>query len=142
MRFQFNQLIPGALLLAGMSALPAFAQYGAQYGDPYYRQPAPAAAQDGLFDHVQRDLDRTAANPYLKPGARGHLDHARQEVWRFQQRWASGRFDLGDLDGAIKAVNKVVNADSVDYHDRQILQDDLFRMREFRAQRGYAAGFR
>jgi hypothetical protein len=140
MRSQFTKIIPGALILAGISALPA----AAQYGDPYYRQPAPAPApvQDGLFDRVQRDLDRTAANPYLKSGARGHLDHARQEVWRFQQRWASGRFDLGDLDGAIKAVHKVVNADSVDYHDRQTLQNDLFRMREFRAQRGYAAGFR
>jgi hypothetical protein len=138
MRIQLTKIIPGALLLAGMSALPAVAQYG----DPYYRQPAAAPAQDGLFDRVQRDLDRTAANPYLKAGARGHLDHARQEVWRFQQRWASGRFDMGDLDGAIKAVNKVVNADSVDYHDRQTLQDDLFRMRDFRAQRGYAAAFR
>jgi hypothetical protein len=140
MRFQLKKMIPGGLFLACISALPAMAQYG----DPYYRQPAPAPAPapDGLFDRVQRDLDRTAANPYLKPGARGHLDHARQEVWRFQQRWASGRFDMGDLDGAIKAVNKVVNADSVDYHDRQTLQNDLFRMREFRAQRGYAAAFR
>ena len=39
-------------------------------------------------------------------------------------------------------ANKVVNADSVEYRDRQTLQEDLFRMREFRAQRGYAAGYR
>jgi hypothetical protein len=133
-----RKIIPGALLLAGVSALPALAQYG----DPYYRQPSAPAAPDGVFDRVQRDLDRTAANPYLKPGARGHIDHARHEIWEFQKRWSSGRFNLGDLDGAIKAVGKVVNADSVDYRDRQSLQDDVNRMREFRAQRGYAAGYR
>jgi hypothetical protein len=136
MRTRFT-IIPG-VLLACASALPALAQYG----DPYYRQPAAPAVSDGVFDHVQRDLDRTSANPYLKPGARGHIDHARHEIWNFQKRWSNGRFDLGDLDGAIKAVNKVVNADSVDYRDRQTLQDDLFRMREFRAQRGYAAAYR
>jgi hypothetical protein len=130
------KIIPGALLLAGLSAFPALAQYR----DPYYRQPA--APSDGVFDRVQKDLDRTSAYPYLRPGARGHVDHARHELWEFQRKWASGRFDLGDLDGAIKAVNKVVNADSVEYRDRQTLQEDLFRMREFRAQRGYAAGYR
>lgn len=137
MATRFTRFIPGALLLAGISALPALAQYG----DPYSQRQAPQARPDQVFDRVQRDLDRADANPYLKSNARGHIDHARHEIWQFQQRWASGRFDLGRLDGSIRAVNKVVNADSVDYRDRQTLQDDLFRMREFRAQRGYAAGY-
>jgi hypothetical protein len=138
MRNQLTKLAGGALLMAGLSAFPALAQYG----DSYYRQPAAPAVPDRVFDRVQKDLDRTGANPYLRPGARGHLDHARHEIWEFQQKWANGRFDLGELDGAIKAVNKVVNADSVDYRDRQALLDDLSHMREFRAQRGYAAGYR
>ena len=140
MRNRLIKLSMGTLLAAGMAVFPALAQ---QYGDPSYRQqPAAPAPPDGVFERVQRDLDRTAQNPYLKGGARGHIEHARHELWRFQERWGAGRFDLGNLDGAIKAVSKVVNADSVEYRDRQTLQDDLFRMREFRAQRGYAAGYR
>ena len=109
------RMLAGALLLAGVSAF----------------------AQNGMFDSVQRDLDRTASNPYLSGSARGHVDHARHELWEFQRRWYGGRFSLGDLDGAIKSVNKVVNAGSIDYRDRRALQNDLSRMREFRAERSY-----
>jgi hypothetical protein len=42
-----------------------------------------------------------------------------------------GRFDKGELDEAIAAVQKVVDSSGIRGRDRSILLDDLARMREF-----------
>jgi hypothetical protein len=127
---------PAVLLAAGLilAGLPAAAQ---QY-DPYY-QPAPQPQNQGLLDHVQQDLDRAAGQPYLSPGTRGKIEHARQKIWEFQRKWASGRFDRGALDDATRDITHAVNNPTTDYRDRRILADDLARLRAFRANRGFAA---
>jgi hypothetical protein len=125
-----------ALCAAGfiLAAGPAAAQ---QY-DPYY-QSAPRPQTGGLLDHVQQDLDRAAGQPYLSPIARGKIEHARQKIWEFQRKWASGRFDKGALDDAIGNIKRAVNNPTTDYRDRRILADDLAGLRAFRANRGFAA---
>ena len=141
-----RKLVPGALVVAGLAAgVPAFAQYG----DPYYRPVDRGPYYDNrvenrqpsIIEATQRDLDRAASNPYLSGGTRGRIDHARKELWDFQRAWSRGRFDKGELDEAIGAVNSVVNSASLDYRDRRVLTDDLYRMRDFRAARGYAPGY-
>lgn len=91
------------------------------------------------FDHVQGDLDR-AAGSYISPDAHRRIDHARKEVWDFQRKLAAGKYDKHNLDGAISAVNHVVENPSLNYRDRQNLQQDLYVMRGFRANGGAAGG--
>lgn len=133
--------VPAALFAAGVIVIGVPApvpaqQYGQQY-DPYYQR-APQPQNGGLLDRVQQDLDRAASQPYLSPGARGKIEHARQKLWEFQRKWASGRFDRGALDDAIGNIRHAVDNPSTDYRDRKVLADDLAGLRAFRASRGFA----
>ncbi len=128
------RLLPAALLAAACALAPSAR---ADWSVSYHRAPAPPR-QDGLFDRVQQDLDRAAATPYIAYPTRDRIDHARKQIWRFQHKWSEGQFDKGRLDDAISAVHHVVESASLDYRDRRTLQNDLGRMREFRAERGYA----
>ncbi len=100
-----------------------------------------------LFDRVQVDLDRAAANSYMSGGDRRRVQKARQDLADFQNRWSRGRFDRHELDEAIGRVQSVVNISRLSYRDRAALQDDLYRMREFRAYQSqggdrYGYGYR
>ena len=135
-----SKFLAAGVFSAGLiaMALPAQAQY--DYGRPDTRYDSrydSARRQGDLFDRVQRHLDRAYASPNLSGGAQRRIDSARREVWQFQARWNQGRFDKGQLDDAIASVRRVVDSDSIDYRDRRVLQDDLARMRGFRASRGY-----
>ena len=126
-----SKSLPAVLLLAAVTAANA----------QFVR--APAHRQLSIFDRVQQDLDHATAAPYLAVTTRDRIDHARKEIWKFQNKWVSGRYDQGKLDGAISAVHHVVDTPSLKYHDRRVLQDDLGHMREFRAEHEYRAyGFR
>ena len=100
-----------------------------------------------LFDRVRVDLDRAAANSYMSGGDRRRVQKARQDLADFQNRWSRGKFDRHELDEAIGRVQGVVNISRLSYRDRAALQDDLYRMREFRAYQGqsndrYGDGYR
>lgn len=118
-------------------AFTAIAPVSADWSVSYHHRSAPPR-EDGLFEHVQQDLDRAYSTPYIAYPTRDRIDHARKEIWRFQRRWSEGQFDKGRLDDAIAAVHHVVESASLDYRDRRTLQSDLGQMREFRAERGYA----
>ncbi len=129
----FLHLLPAAVLALG-SLIPVSAN--AQWTRPAHRQAT-------IFDRVQQDLDHATAAPYLALDTRERIDHARKQIWKFQSKWASGRYDQGRLDGAISAVHHVVDSPSLEYRDRRSLQGDLGQMREFRAEHEYRAyGFR
>ena len=100
-----------------------------------------------LFDRVRVDLDRAAANSYMSGGDRRRVQKARHDLADFQNRWSRGRFDRHELDEAIGRVQSVVNSSRLSYRDRAALQDDLSRMREFRAYQAqggdrYGDGYR
>ena len=132
-RSSFN-LLPGVLAVGILIASAPSAN--AQFGRAAHRQVT-------IFDRVQQDLDHAAAAPYLALNTRERIDHARKQVWKFQKKWAYGRFDQGKLDGAISAVHHVVDTPSLEYRDRRVLADDLAQMRNFRAGYEYRSfGFR
>ncbi len=94
------------------------------------------------YDPVNRtlnDLDRVFARSYTDNHERRHMENARRDLIRFQDRWARGRFDKDRLDSAIDNIHHLVNADQVDPRARQMLARDMDDLRAFRANRGYNA---
>ena len=145
MRQVLAKAFVGAVLVAGGTAANAqvygggYYDHGRFYGevgrdrDDRYREDRGG----GLFDRVRADLDRAEADSHWNGGDRRRFNKVREELGEFQGKWASGRFDKHELDDAIGALQKVVSDNRLDYRDRDVLRDDLFRLRDFRARYGY-----
>jgi hypothetical protein len=138
MRKILAKALMGSVLLCGIAA-------NAQvYGRGYYDQGRVYGefGRDrdrgpGLFDRVRADMDRAESHSYWNGGDRRRFNKVREELGEFQSKWANGRYDRHELDDAIGALQKVVNDNRLEYRDRGALQDDLFRLRDFRASNGY-----
>ena len=91
----------------------------------------------GLFDRVRADLDRAESHSYSSGGDRRRFNRVREELGEFQGKLANGRYDRHELDDTIDALKHVVNDSRLDYRDRDVLQDDLFQLRDFRARNQY-----
>jgi len=119
----------GVLLAAAF--LPA-ASFGQFYQSPAFQNPN----QDrGLFSRVRADLDRAASYPYQSRSDRKRFDEARRDVFDFASRFDQGRYEKHELDRAIDRVQNVLNRNSLDARGRGALDDDIRRMRDFRAFR-------
>ncbi|HXF25669.1 MAG TPA: hypothetical protein VN610_00265 [Bryobacteraceae bacterium] len=94
-----------------------------------------------VIDQVQQDLDRAQSRAASRHDAK-RIDHARHELWDFERKSSQGRFDKGELDEAIGALQSVVDHNAMPYGERSRLQDDANRLRDFRASRGYGYGYR
>lgn len=142
-------LIGSGLLLGGIAACGSAANaqvYGGGYYDhgrvygEFGRDRDPRANRGGggeIFDRVRADLDRAESNSYTSGGDRRKFNKVREELGEFQGKWANGRYDRHELDDAIGALQHVVNSSRIDYRDRDVLQDDLYRLRDFRARNEY-----
>jgi len=140
-------LVGSGLLALGLTAS---AQYRGDYG---YRGDAPYN-NNGYerydyrygrepLDRVRADLDRAAAGMgYLSRGELGRFNHARDEIREFQEKWNRGRFDRGELNDVISSLQRVVDSNRLRYEDRDILYNDLARLREIRDRsNGYRNGY-
>lgn len=143
--FLATAMVGGALMAGGLAANAqvyggGYYDRGRFYGDvgrgDRYRDDRDYRG-GGLFDRVRGDLDRAESHFYGSGGDRRRFNKVREELGEFQGKWASGRFDRHELDDAIGALHRVVNDNRLDYRDRDVLQDDLFRLRDFRARYGY-----
>jgi hypothetical protein len=108
--------------------------------DRGYRREAPYSRGGGsLIERVQSDL-RYAQSEVYSRSEQKRLDNARKELWEFERKWNTGRFDRHELDDSIAAIQKVVDHNALRERGRSILWDDLQRLRQFRAEyqyRGY-----
>lgn len=122
-----------------LAAAGAQAQYPYPYGGPSQR----GSRDAGLIDRVQRDLQRAASDSYLDGHDRRHFETAFNELRRFENNWSGGRFDNHALDKAIENIDHLAHADRVRPRDREMLRQDLWQLRDFRANRGgYYGGYR
>ncbi len=153
--------MPGYLrtILCGCSLFAFVAITSAQnYDGPYRQYPPSDRYRDGYrggpygyggysnapaspVDRALYDLSRAGRSGYLDHHERKHLEHAQDDLARFQERWSQGRFDTGRLDSAIDNIKHLVNADQMRPPDRNILARDLADLRAFRANRGRSYGF-
>jgi hypothetical protein len=87
-----------------------------------------------FFERIREDLDHVAAGAFPSGGDQYRLARTRQELDELQGKLAAGRYDQRELDEVIGAMDRVVRDNRLSYRDRDILGDDLNRLREFRAR--------
>jgi hypothetical protein len=96
----------------------------------YYREATPGGGQ--LFWHVRDDLDRVQATTFPDGRDRRRFDHTRHELNELQDQFSRGRYDRGELNDVINALRSVVADNRMSPRDRELLNDDLGRLYEFR----------
>jgi hypothetical protein len=86
-----------------------------------------------LFARVREDLDHVQAETFPFGSDEFRLVRAKQELDQLQDLLARGRYDRRELDDVLMALGKVVADNRLAPRDREILNDDLNRLRDFRA---------
>jgi hypothetical protein len=85
-----------------------------------------------LFERVRADLDhvQTVTFPFSRDEYR--LTRTKQELNELQDKLANRQYDERELDEVISALSRVVSDNRLSPRDRDILSDDLNRLREYR----------
>jgi len=116
------------LVLAPAVLLACAAVANAQYRDHRYDPDSVS----GLIERVHVDLDRAYNAWHVSGGERGRLNHAENELRDFAKKWHRGRFDKGELDDAIAAVQHVLDNNHMNGREREALSEDVGQLRAMR----------
>ena len=87
-----------------------------------------------FFERIREDLDHVQSGAFPFGADQYRLARTRQELDELQSKLAAGRYDERELDEVIAAMDRVVRDNRLSHRDRDVLSDDLNRLREFRAR--------
>jgi hypothetical protein len=87
-----------------------------------------------LFARVRRDLDYVSRYNF-RGDDRFRLDRTYRELDELQSEYSSGRWDPRSVDDVIQSLDRVVEDNRLAPRDREILRDDLNRLRDLRDRR-------
>jgi hypothetical protein len=90
--------------------------------------------QRNFFDRVRGDIDYVQSVTFPRGGDEFRLERVRQELNELQSKLAAGRYDERELDDVIAAMQRVLQDNRLARRDRDLLSDDLNRMRDFRTR--------
>jgi hypothetical protein len=123
-------IISGLILFAA----PGFSQDRDRDEDRYHGEDRGEHSWSGhLFDRVRADIDHVQAMTPVFSGDEFRLARTKQELSELQRSAAAGKFDQDrDLDDVITALQRVVSDNRMSERDRDMLRDDLNRLREFK----------
>jgi hypothetical protein len=86
-----------------------------------------------LFARIREDLDHVQGVALSDRGDQYRMTRARQELDRLQDMQARGSYDRRQLDDVVRALSMVVADNRLIARDRDLLNDDLKRLQDFRA---------
>ena len=86
-----------------------------------------------LFDHVRTDLEHVWSGR-AADRERARLERTKEELRKMQADLDRGRWDNGLLNDVIDSIRKSSNDDRLPRRDREILADDVNRLKEFQDQ--------
>jgi hypothetical protein len=135
-----KHLLAKTVLLSGLPILGVTANAQYQPRDDYYgsRDTGRERYASRLLDRVRGDLEQAESSrvPLVGEfnGDRQRIGQALREVSEFQQSLSYGDNNPRRLDVAIASVQRVLDENSLSYRARNVLADDLNRMRAFRAR--------
>jgi hypothetical protein len=85
-----------------------------------------------LFERVRQDLEHAQAVTIPFTGDQRRLARTKEELNDLQSKMAAGRYDQPELDDTIAALENVISSNRLSERDRDMLTDDLTRLRQFR----------
>lgn len=119
-------------ILFALAAVPAVAQNDHdwyQNREQYYRG---TEWHMHLFDRVRQDLNHVEWKEFA-PQDRERINHTKMELSDLQGRLAEHRYDEPALHDVIASLDHVVDDNRLGPHDRDMLRDDLNRLRDYQA---------
>jgi hypothetical protein len=129
MKQLLGMLLTGVTFVSLATILATQAQ--AQFGAPSGRFTPDAVS--ALTERVHEDLNHGYAVWHLRHGDRERLTHAERQLRDFAKHWRDGKFDKGNLDGAIGAIQRVVEDNHLSGRERDALWNDVEELRRMRA---------
>jgi ABC-type transporter Mla subunit MlaD len=85
-----------------------------------------------MFERVRDDLDHVQSVTFPFSADQYRLNKVKQELNELQAKLAENRYDQPELDDVISAMQRVVSDNHLSGRDRELLNDDLNRLRAFR----------
>ena len=133
-----NRLIKSILIgtfLVGLSGMQA-ASAAQDRDDDWYKTRDSFYHGDSwkmrMFDRVREDLNRVQANTF-SAGDEYRINQTKEQLGELQTKLAASRYDEPELDQVIGALGKVIADNRLNARDRDILTDDLSRLRDYRS---------
>jgi hypothetical protein len=85
-----------------------------------------------LFDDVRQDVEHVRATTWPSGGDTYRLDDTVAALNQLQSKLADRVYDERDLNNVIGVLSRVVSDNRMGPRDRDILNDDLNRLRDYR----------
>jgi len=115
-------------LLAGAAAATGVAY--AQFGGPESKYHPEAVTS--LVERVHSDLNAGYSRWHLSGGDHDRLNGAEKKLREFAKDWEKAKFDKGDLDDSIAAIQHVLDNNHLEGAERDALSDDVGQLRRMR----------
>ena len=84
-----------------------------------------------IFDNVRTDLEHVWSADQARERERARLDKTKEELYKLQVNLDHGRFDNGMLNDVIDSLRKSSNDDRLATRDKEVLADDVVRLKDF-----------
>jgi hypothetical protein len=88
--------------------------------------------RNNLFQRVREDVEHLQRSTYPFTGDQSRLSRTIFELNELQDKLSQGRYDEHELEDVMYALTSVLQNNRLSARDRDILTDDLSRMREYR----------
>jgi hypothetical protein len=85
-----------------------------------------------LFAHVRMDLDHVQSVTWPGGRDRYRIDRTKHELDELQGMLEHGRYEPHELNEVISSLRRVVADNRMGRRDREVLNDDLNRLRDYR----------
>jgi hypothetical protein len=123
-----KSLIGSSLLLFGATA---FAQ-DRDRDDRYHASDRDEGFWRGrLFERVRADLDHIQSVTPVFSGDEYRLVRTKEELGELQRKYDDHGYDSAKMEDVVAAMQRVVSDNHLSGRDRDMLSDDLTRLREF-----------
>jgi hypothetical protein len=124
------------LILFGLTAIQAAPQTRDTDDQGWYQTRDSFYHEQGwrarFFERVRVDLDRVQSKTFAGGGDEYRITRTKEELTDLQSKMAASNYDEPEVDSVIGALGKVVADNRLSPRDRDILNDDLTRLRDYR----------
>ena len=106
-------------------------------GDRFYRDRTEAFRGDAwrarVFQRIREDLEHVRSVTFPIGGDQHRIERATRQLDQLQTLLADGRYDSRQLDDVVRSLRTVLADNRLLPRDRDILSEDLDRLRDFRS---------
>jgi hypothetical protein len=123
-----KRIITAGFTLAAIIGLNAAAQDWYHDRDERYRG---EGWRSQVFLQIRSDLDHIWSANRASDKERTRLERTKQELTDLQANLDRGRFDNGHVNDVIDSLRKSANDDRLSPRDREVLNDDVNRLKDY-----------